>query len=123
MPADLHTGLIDDDAGWQLSPPDRPIDGELLLPVPRRTQRVDRQERSCYGSMGDGHSQSTEELGCLAEGSSTYEAQSVGREGQCDGPARSISRWMRLSILRKLTMLITPIQSTKNGILTAPNGI
>jgi hypothetical protein len=45
---------------------------------------------------------------------------SVGREGQCDGPARSISRWMRLSILRKLTMLITPIQSTKNRILTAP---
>jgi hypothetical protein len=27
---------------------------------------------------------------------------------------------MRLSILRKLTMLITPIQSTKNRILTAP---
>jgi hypothetical protein len=69
---------------------------------------VDRQERSCYGGMGDGHSQSTEELGCLAEGSSTYEAQSVGREGQCDSPARSISCWMRLSILRKLTMLITP---------------
>jgi hypothetical protein len=119
-PADLHTGLIDDDAGWQLSPPDRPIAGELLLPVPRRTRRVDRQERSCYGGMGDGRSQSTEELGCLAEGSSTYEAQSVGREGQCDGPARSISCWMRLSILRKLTMLITPIQFTKNRILTAP---
>jgi hypothetical protein len=69
---------------------------------------VDRQERSCYGGMGDGHSQSTEELGCLAGGSSTYEAQGVGSEGQCDGPARSISCWMRLSILRELTMLITP---------------
>jgi hypothetical protein len=82
---------------------------------------VDRQERSCYGGMGDLGSQSTEELGCLTEGSSTYEAQSVGREGQCDGPARSISCWMRLSILRKLTMLITPTYPVyQNRILTAP---